>query len=310
MKRALGLVTVAASLIAAAPAAASFPGDNGRIAASYFFDDSRPCGDMGHKTCEGDSYDAVRTFWPAGDGVHQLFRCALCGIGNPAWSRSGNRIAWSDGGLRIYVARAFGRGRRIVRGAEGSDPAFSPDGKSLVFISIRGVLTRSPVRGGRARALMPEARLERDSAPTWCGNGRIVFTHGQSQAPHLYSMRPNGRGLKRISDDAMSPADCGANGRVIYSTLRATYLARVDGRGRLKLFNRPLADPVLAPNGRSIAYSDRGHIWTVRMNGRGARRITRGYNGYLTRPLADPPTDEPRPRHYWGQPSWQPLPRR
>jgi Tol biopolymer transport system component len=277
----------------ATPATASFSGANGQIAAAFSFDDSHPCGDMGGHICEGDSYSAVRLLRPRTGGSTQLFRCLLCALASPAWSPSGNRIAFADGDFRLHTADATGHHDRQLDGPSGADPAWSPDAKSLVFVANDGAVSTIPARGGNARTVVPAPITVRDSGPVWCSNGRIVFTRSAGLVSDVYSVRPDGRGLKRIARGTATTVDCGAHGQVLYSTAAGTYTIRTDGLRRRKLFDRLVREPVLAPDGRSIAYVDRGDVWTVRVDGRDRRNLTvRGK------------------QDFYSAPAWQPRPRR
>ena len=64
------------------------------------------------------------------------------GIGQPAWSPTGDRIAYSgmkDGQINIYVIGADGRGNvQLTRDAGNNEsPTWSPDGNMLAFSSTR-----------------------------------------------------------------------------------------------------------------------------------------------------------------------------
>lgn len=97
-------------------------------------------------------------------------------------------------------------------------PDLSPDGKSLVF-DMLGDLYLMPVQGGRAKAIT--RGLPFDSQPVFSPDGAwIAFTSDRSGAENLWTMRPDGSGLRQISHvedvtEFVSPA-WSADGRSIY----------------------------------------------------------------------------------------------
>jgi Tol biopolymer transport system component len=72
-----------------------------------------------------------------GRGAHKLVGWRHGAIDNPAaWSPDSRRIAFVAGD-RLYVARADGRGIDRVPTTPAADPAWSPDGRSLFYLSGR-----------------------------------------------------------------------------------------------------------------------------------------------------------------------------
>jgi Tol biopolymer transport system component len=85
----------------------------------------------------------------------------------PAWSPTGNWIAYQsiEG---IQLVRPDGTGRHLVAGTyQASDPSWSPDGRSLAFSQHRYVWTARLDGNGRHRVI---AGFD----PSWSPNGRVI----------------------------------------------------------------------------------------------------------------------------------------
>jgi Tol biopolymer transport system component len=172
-----------------------------------------------------------------------------------------------------------------------SDPAFSPDGKLIAFQERAGLAIMRH-DGTRLRMLPPLSNG--DSSPTWAPNGRRLAFSGQRPCPiycgTLYSVRPDGTGLRHIVDhEALSPA-WSVNGRIAFLTnddqYRMTvglqdglYSVRSDGSRPRRLFGSFVAlgnEPDWSPDGRRLAFRARGRIVTMNADGSERRAITSG----------------------------------
>jgi Tol biopolymer transport system component len=136
-------------------------------------------------------------------------------------------------------------------------------------------------------------------------NGRIVFTAGTDAGAQLFTVRPNGRGLRQITHvdgDAVN-ADWSPNGRRIVFTLGSETAARIaivrsDG-SRLRILPQP-ADvfddqPSFSPDGRRIYFerytpaTNDVAIWSMKADGTDQRRILGPFpNGFVTDPNVSP----------------------
>jgi TolB protein len=143
-----------------------------------------------------------------GSGVRRLTSPSTGPNILPAWSPKGSTIAFAsarDGYPRIYVMDARGRDQRplTAKGVIGISPAWAPDGKRLAF---------SCMRGGRVAicaATMPAGRLAAVwKAPAnfgvlgldWSPDGRrILFMGTRGQAPDIYAVGADGKGLRRLT---------------------------------------------------------------------------------------------------------------
>jgi len=99
---------------------------------------------------------------------------------NFALSPDGSRIALvarkpDEAINRLYTRRVDQLEAAVIPGTEGAlSPFFSPDGRSIGFVSSAGIIRRVGVEGGPLQTvtLEPATTL---SAPTWADDGFIVF---------------------------------------------------------------------------------------------------------------------------------------
>src|SRR5262245_52492023 len=115
------LGVMVAALVVAAPAYAAYAGHDGRIA---FQDD----------TGTGNQLYTVR---PNGHDLFQVTHVAAGEATTPDWSPDGRWIAFSLNECTVAMIHPDGTGRRVVAsqtpGGCETDPAFTPDGRHLVF---------------------------------------------------------------------------------------------------------------------------------------------------------------------------------
>jgi TolB protein len=192
----------------------------------------------------------------------------------PSWSPDGRRIAavrWRWVGNEgfydgLVVMRADGTRERVLLESDWmgfGSTAWSPDGQSIAFggtgIDFNGAdpgLYVVPARGGPARRIANVGGSQDD--PDWSPDGRLIaYAWGDVLgSDDIRVVRPDDTGEARITDDTLVP----------------------DG------------GPAWAPSGRRLAIGRLGRIRTLRPDGGGLRRVTRGRVG-----VSD------------YDPSWQPL---
>lgn len=111
-----------------------------------------------------------------------------------------------------------------------SEPAFSPDGKHIVYVTWNdensGAIHKIPVNGGSAIKLTSEKGIYR--RPNFCNDGsRIVYTkedgnseQGRSFAKNtgIYTMNSNGSNRKWLEKDGEYPMFSNDNKRIYYQT--------------------------------------------------------------------------------------------
>lgn len=128
---------------------------------------------------------------------------------SPAWSPDGRMIAYFSAKLEggdIYVMRPDGSAKRDVTQSDGPRaneyPTWSPDGEWIAYISYgregNFEIWRIKVDGSCRSNLT--ARPEADTWPSWSPDGRrIAFVSDRSGARELYTMRPDGSDLRRLT---------------------------------------------------------------------------------------------------------------
>jgi TolB protein len=155
------------------------------------------------------------------------------------------------------ISLSGGPARRLTRNyAQDVDPAWSPDGKALVFSSTRnGRLNVYSMGPGGEPVTRVTSALAQEFEPSWSPDGRrVIFASGRDGAggplgprglpASLYTVRPDGSDLVRL-----------------------THTPSYDG------------DPTWAPNGSQIAFvSDRlgsSAVWIMNPDGSDQKRLSR-----------------------------------
>jgi Tol biopolymer transport system component len=320
VRRAIGLLIVvagAAGLALPVPAPAAFPGANGSIAFGWAERHEDELGQLPSRAKR--SVDIAK---PGGRGRRSLRACTEidgqpaggdCSIEylTPAWAPAGGRVAF-DAGTRLAVMRSDGTGFRLLPQVTSDDgePAWSPDGKRLVLSGVEEVGGESDlhvldVATGRSRRLTSRG----GRSPAWSSRGRIAFTRdGSPSHPGsgaVYTVRPDGRGLRLLVRRASHPAWAPRGTRLVIvrprRRLTALWVVRTDGSG-LRRMVTPGADnpqqPCWSPDGRQIAYTGfEGTLVAQRLSDRRIRQVAPGgFNAESSFGATAP--------------DWRPLPRR
>lgn len=241
-------------------------------------------------------------------GVRELGRCPGSAYADLAASQDGRRLAYNgpgpdpSGPRVIHLLDVGGQARRMTRPPAGAwgdyDPAFSPDGRSLLFVRAisegqQDLYLITP-DGGERRLTR---RFGNIHGATWLGPTRIV-----------YAARSGGRYSLRILDtasrqdrpfpipitDAVNPVFReGAlmvearrfESRLVRTSADATRPALPNASG-INLH------PALSPDGRSLVFmSDRSGAYELWMQDQGSgqmRQLTRHNGGFVGTPRFTP----------------------
>ena len=283
------VLAVAIIAVGAAPASATFPGPNGRIAFNGFVEETESL--------------EIFTANPNGEDVQQLTSNPNVFSELPDWSPDGQRIAFYreridvDQPVQIHVMNADGSDvTQLTRGPGFHGfPAWSPDGGSLAiaadwgdYAALRGIwiipasdpggVTRQEAR--RVTTRPADIRGE-DSEPQFSPDGSsIVFTRFKSfRKSAIHRVGIDGTGLERLTPWRLnaSDPDWSPNGKKItFDSGDAArrgqsgniYVMRADGSGRNRLTDHPplrrgrpsrgqsLANnPVWSPSGTQIMFT-------------------------------------------------------
>jgi Tol biopolymer transport system component len=169
---------------------------------------------------------------------------------DPAWSPDGTQLAVTEidchqcaPEVRLIDLDQQRANRRTI--VPGSQPSFAPDGRTLAYVQAAGGLATIRLDGGGRRVLLTDESGS-VNRPRFSPDGtRIAFMRQDRRGRwHLWTIRPDGRGLRQLTRGA-----------------------------------RPESDPAWSRDGKRLAFARQAenglwHIYVVARAGGAARRVT------------------------------------
>jgi Tol biopolymer transport system component len=228
----------------------------------------------------------------------------LLGFGSVAKQVRNGRIAYVHVGtgnrFQIYTMTAAGAHRRPVTTSHrysSYEPAYSPNGKRIVFVRAfkQRDLWLIRANGTRRRDLTSTAHVS-EVEPAWSPDGKEIAFAVESPAalPGIWTVGVDGTGSRQLTNGADSHPSWSADGsKIAFARAGAIYVVPASGGTPTQLTfpgadsdGQPYVDlePTWSPDGGQILFvSDRGapaesvnelDIWAMAADGSNVHRVT------------------------------------
>ena len=199
-----------------------------------------------------------------------------------AFTRDGRSIAFRRGDALFTMQLGATPHAVPTRGAVVGAPQWSADGRILAFTVARTRTRELDVVARGSTRVRTVVRLNRNRTlvAAWYGS-RLTYTSElrSSSFPRLWSVRPDGSGLRRVApgrDDDVDPAWSPDGARLAVSHRYGLETMRPDGHGVRHLVGvgAYVTNPSWSPDGREIVYSNADGLSVVAEAGGPSRRLT------------------------------------
>lgn len=179
-----------------------------------------------------------------------------------------------------------GQTRLTDNGGGDFQPAFSPDGRTIAFVSTRDgqgeIYTMNADGSGQANRTNSPGE---DFAPAFSPDGRIAFWSNRDGNLDIYVMSGDGTGLARLTSDPgadVDPAFSPDGRKIAFVRNSQIYVMNADGSGQTRLTTSPLiytAQPNFSPDGARIVFAGNFQIYVMGSDGSNPTRLTdSGFN--------------------------------
>ena len=198
----------------------------------------------------------------------------------------------SQGGLEIFTMNPDGSGARQLTFNDVNDslPSLSPDGKRIVFVSLRDGNQEiyEMNSDGSAQSRLTDDPSS-DTFPAFSPDGRkIFFASDRDGDREIYKMNSDGSGtpkkLTNNAEDDTQPAVSPVGKKIAFASHRdgswEIYAMRADGSGQRRLTNDPSTSiedsPDFSADGKKIAFRSPPDIYVMNADGSGRINLTEG----------------------------------
>jgi Tol biopolymer transport system component/regulator of sirC expression with transglutaminase-like and TPR domain len=180
-------------------------------------------------------------------------------------------VSRRDGNEEIYVMKADGSDQTRLTDHPFGDwrPAWSPDGRKIVFTSIREDDIANQIyvmAADGSNVVKLSNNLGDDRDPAWALDGtRIAFVSRRDGNPEIYVMNESGGNQTRLTENAaddLHPSWSPDGTKIAFQSNREganheIYIMNLDGSGLVNITNNPADDghPHWAPDGIRIVFA-------------------------------------------------------
>jgi TolB protein len=311
---ALGGAVLSAVSVAPGPAAAAFPGQNGKILFTRAVGENPPT--------------PAQHIWvmnPEGTNPTQLTTGTNDDDQEPRWSADGTKIVFTRGptsgnvdNTNIWVMNANGSGQTQLTTTNGDEnPAWSPDGTKIVFAhGSSGTSGAENLWVMNADGTNPAQLTSTtgDSEPAWSPDGtKIVFVSGGDDGgEHLFVINADGNDRTQVTKGAVmeeeNPVWSPDGSRIAFTQTYGdslhpdVFTVNPDGSAPTNLTNSPMntfaEHPAWSPDGTKIAFAHGTGLGTAATDHIFVMSAADG---------SDPTQLTGSDTNHNGQPDWQPL---